>query len=355
MNCDFFYGVAVFYWPRYCFCMVKYRIILNIFDRTGVVMDEYRAGETNAVVLAGMCTALAVVLSVIGFYMPLISLVVFLLIPLPIAYLGMKEGTSWSIIVTAGIMILDSVFFGFISAAFLCAIFGVLGVILGICYRNKVSAAATLAAGAVVVLAALIGQAFAAMYILNVPPMIFGGEAMDSMEQQMMGQMAQLYSGELLTQAQENVKQMMDSIRKSIPAATLGAAFFYTWASMTLGKKIFTRLGIKDIPGMPSLERWELPRFFLGLYVLAFAMQYITNGNATLEMIQYNLGLACVLVFWLQGLAALWWMPRKYPFVRPLRWIIAVLSVIIGMVQMIVVLLGLSDMVLQYRKKRNYE
>lgn len=318
-------------------------------------MDEYRAGETNAVVLAGMCTALAVVLSVIGFYMPLVSLVVFLLIPLPIAYLGMKEGTSWSIIVTAGIMILDSVFFGFISAAFLCAIFGVLGVILGICYRNKVSAVATLAAGAVVVLAALIGQAFAAMYILNVPPMIFGGEAMASMEQQMMGQMAQLYSGELLTQAQENVKQMMDSIRKSIPAATLGAAFFYTWASMTLGKKIFTRLGIKDIPGMPSLERWELPRFFLGLYVLAFAMQYITNGNATLEMIQYNLGLACILVFWLQGLAALWWMPRKYPFVRPLRWIIAILSVIIGMVQMIVVLLGLSDMVLQYRKKRNYE
>lgn len=318
-------------------------------------MDEYRAGETNAVVLAGMCTALAVVLSVIGFYMPLISLVVFLLIPLPIAYLGMKEGTSWSIIVTAGIMILDSVFFGFISAAFLCAIFGVLGVILGICYRNKVSAAATLAAGAVVVLASWIGQAFAAMYILNMPPMIFGGEAMDTMEQQMMGQMAQLYSGELLTQAQENVKQMMDSIRKSIPAATLGAAFFYTWASMTLGKKIFTRLGIKDIPGMLSLERWELPRFFLGLYVLAFAMQYITNGNATLEMIQYNLGLACVLVFWLQGLAALWWMPRKYPFVRPLRWIIAILSVIIGMVQMIVVLLGLSDMVLQYRKKRNYE
>ena len=349
MGSQFFIGLV------YCFCMVKYRIILNIFDRTGVVMDEYRAGETNAVVLAGMCTALAVVLSVIGFYMPLISLVVFLLIPLPIAYLGMKEGDSWSIIVTAGIMILDSVFFGFISAAFLCAIFGVLGVVLGICCRNKVPAAATLAAGAVVVLASWIGQAFAAMYILNVPPMIFGGEAMDSMEQQMMAQMAQLYSGELLMQTQENVKQMIDDIRRSIPAITVSAAFFYTWASMMLGKKIFTRLGMKDIPGMPPLERWELPRFFLGLYVLAFAMQYITNRNATLEMIQYNLGLACVLVFWLQGLAALWWMPRKYPFVRPLRWIIAVLSVIIGMVQMIVVLLGLSDMVLQYRKKRNYE
>ena len=74
-------------------------------------MNEYRSGDTNAVVLAGMCTALAVVLSVIGFYMPLVSSVVFLLIPLPIAYLGMKEGVHWSVIVTAGVMILDSVFF----------------------------------------------------------------------------------------------------------------------------------------------------------------------------------------------------------------------------------------------------
>lgn len=232
MGSQFFIGRV------YCFCMVKYRIMLNIFNRTGVVMDEYRAGETSAVVLAVKCTALAVVLSVIGFYMPLISLVVFLLIPLPIAYLGMKEGDSWSIIVTAGIMILDSVFFGFISAAFLCAIFGVLGVVLGICCRNKVPAAATLAAGAVVVLASWIGQAFAAMYILNVPPMIFGGEAMDSMEQQMMAQMAQFYSGELLMQTQENVKQMIDDIRRSIPVITVSAAFFYTWASMMLGKKI---------------------------------------------------------------------------------------------------------------------
>ena len=48
--------------------------MLNIFNRTGVVMDEYRAGETSAVVLAVKCTALAVVLSVIGFYLSLIHI-----------------------------------------------------------------------------------------------------------------------------------------------------------------------------------------------------------------------------------------------------------------------------------------
>lgn len=55
-------------------------------------MGDFKAGSTNAVVLAGMCTALAVVLSMIGLYMPLFSTIVFLLIPLPIAYLGMREG-----------------------------------------------------------------------------------------------------------------------------------------------------------------------------------------------------------------------------------------------------------------------
>lgn len=41
-------------------------------------MGDFKAGSTNAVVLAGMCTALAVVLSMIGLYMPLFSTIVFL-------------------------------------------------------------------------------------------------------------------------------------------------------------------------------------------------------------------------------------------------------------------------------------
>ena len=119
-------------------------------------MGDFKAGSTNAVVLAGMCTALAVVLSMIGLYMPLFSTIVFLLIPLPIAYLGMREGIQWSVIVTSGILILDSVFFGIVSAAFLCAIFGILGIVMGICYKHKIAAWKALIAGAVVVLVSLI-------------------------------------------------------------------------------------------------------------------------------------------------------------------------------------------------------
>ncbi len=317
-------------------------------------MDEYKSGGANSVVLAGTCTALAVVLSVIGFYMPLVSSIVFLLIPLPIAYLGMKEGLHWSLIVTAGVMILDSVFFGIISAAFLCAIFGILGVVMGICYKNKVSAQVTLLTGAAAVLAALIGEAVAAMYVLNMPSVLFGG-ALDGMEAEMMAQMEQFYTGALLTEAQANVKEMMEIIRKSLPFAAVGAALFYSWASMTLGKMVFTRMGIKDIPVLPPLERWEFPRIFAVLYILANGLEYFMKGQETVAFVGYNLGLFCFFIFWLQGLATLWWAPRQYPFVKALRWPVAILSVFVGFVQTFIVLLGLSDMILSYRKKRNYQ
>lgn len=187
-------------------------------------------------------------------------------------------------------MILDSVFFGFISAAFLCAIFGVLGVVLGICYRNKVPAAATLAAGAVVVLASWIGQAFAAMYILNVPPMIFGGEAMDSMEQQIMAQMAQLYSGELLMQTQENVKQMIDDIRRSIPAITVSAAFFLYLGVHDAWEKDFYPSRHEGYPRNASLGTMGTAPFLSGTLCsgICHAVHHEWKCNARNDPVQFG-------------------------------------------------------------------
>ena len=158
-------------------------------------MGDFKAGSTNAVVLAGMCTALAVVLSMIGLYMPLFSTIVFLLIPLPIAYLGMREGIQWSVIVTSGILILDSVFFGIVSAAFLCAIFGILGIVMGICYKHKIAAWKALIAGAVVVLIALVAEGLAALYVLGISSPILGGEGFTQMEQSMNEMLPSFYSG----------------------------------------------------------------------------------------------------------------------------------------------------------------
>lgn len=318
-------------------------------------MNDRISGDNHAIVLAGMCTALVVVLSLLGFYMPLLSTVVFLLIPLPIAYLGMKEGIKWSIMVTTGVLVLDSTFFGVVSAAFVCAIFGLLGVTMGICYRYKVSAAKTLIAGAVVVLLALVAEGIATLYLLGLPSLVFGSEGLAQVKDSMMEALPSFYSGEALDQAKEKVDFLMDAMEKSVPYTLVAVSVFYSWASMTLGSHVFKKMGITDIPHLPPFERWEFPKGTLALYLLVLAAQYFFKDQEQVSYVAYNLGTLCVSIFWLQGLSVVWWMPHRYPFMKPLRLFIMILSAFIGAIQMFVVFLGIADMAASYREKRNYQ
>lgn len=318
-------------------------------------MNDRISGENHAIVLAGMCTALVVVLSLLGFYMPLLSTVVFLLIPLPIAYLGMKEGIKWSIVVTTGVLVLDSTFFGVVSAAFVCAIFGLLGVTMGICYRYKVSAAKTLIAGAVVVLLALVAEGIATLYLLGLPSLVFGSEGLAQVKDSMMEALPSFYSGEALDQAKEKVDFLVDAMEKSVPYTLVAVSVFYSWASMTLGSHVFKKMGITDIPHLPPFERWEFPKGTLALYLLVLAAQYFFKDQEQVSYVAYNLGTLCVSIFWLQGLSVVWWMPHRYPFMKPLRLFIMILSAFIGAIQMFVVFLGIADMAASYREKRNYK
>ena len=314
-------------------------------------MNNTISGNNHAVVLAGMCTALAVVLSLIGLYMPLLSTVVFLLIPLPIAYLGMKEGVKWSVVVTIGILILDSSFFGIVSAAFLCAIFGVLGVVMGVCYRLKVSATKTLIAASIVVLWALLAEAAATLYLLGLPTLLFGGEGMSELKEAMMSSLPSFYSGEALSQAQEKVEMLITAMEKSVPFTIIAVAVFYSWASMTLGAFVFRKMGITDIPHLPPFEKWYFPKPVVYVYIAVLASEFFLKDNGTISYIIYNFGVACTFIFWLQGISTVWWLPHKYPFIRPLRVIIIFLSVFVAIIQMVVVFLGLADMATEYRKR----
>ena len=124
---------------------------------------------------------------------------------------------------------------------------------------------------------------------------------------------------------------------------------------MTLGAHVFKKMGITDIPHLPPFERWEFPKGTLALYLLVLAAQYFFKDQEQVSYVAYNLGTLCVSIFWLQGLSVVWWMPHRYPFMKPLRLFIMILSAFIGAIQMFVVFLGIADMAASYRKKRNYQ
>jgi hypothetical protein len=318
-------------------------------------MKTFRPGETNSVVAAGMGTAIAVVLSMLGLYIPVFSTIIFLLIPLPIAYIGYTHGTRWSVIVTAGTLILDSVFFGVFSGAFVCAIFACLGTVLGFCYRKQIRPAVTLFAGALAVLCAFALQILFGVLVLGVDTSLLDGSFFEAIRQSTEEILPQFYSGDTLAAAQESMNLTYEMLKKSVIFIAATVCVIYSWAAMVLSKHIFGRLGLKDIPGLPALSRWELPIWSVYLYLVFFGLGMVFTEDETVNMVLYNLQLMCNFVFWLQGMSFAWWLPVRFPIFQTLRWVLVIGSLFLPFMQSILVVMGLFDLLFHYRQKRNYQ
>lgn len=297
-------------------------------------MNQFKAGDTNAVVLAGMCTALAVVLSMVGFYVPGISLLALLSLPLPIAYMGIREGVKWAVIATSGIMILDSAFFGITTAFFLVVMFGFAGIAMAYCYQKRASALRTFGTIVVVMFFAMLLNLLGTVVMMGMP-------------------WDQVY-GSTLDQVNQQTEEMIKTIRKMIPAAMVMAPMVLAWAVMQIEKVVFRRLGLTDFPQFPPLERWHFPRWVLLLLLLPVGTQYMPLTEQVKDL-AYNVGAVCYFVLWIQGIATLWWLPHIYPVVKRLRLLIVIISIWIPLLQLFTVYLGVADMALNYRKKRGYE
>ena len=69
------------------------------------------------------------------------------------------------------------------------------------------------------------------------------------------------------------------------------------------------------------------------LYLVVLGCQYFFKDQEQVSYVAYNLGTLCVTIFWLQGLAVVWWLPHRYPMMKPLRLFIMILSAFIGFVR----------------------
>ncbi len=318
-------------------------------------MKPAQSGSTNAVVAAGMSTAVAVVLSMLGLYLPIFSTVIFLLIPLPIAYIGVIHGARWAILVTAGTLILDSVFFGVFSGAVVCAIFAVLGTALGICYRRRARPAATLFAGAAAVFAAFALQILFGVLVLGVDLSVLNGEFLESVRQSTEELLPQFYSGEALEAARAGMDETYEILRKSMAFIAITVCIIYSWAAMTLSHYIFSRLGLKDIPSLPPLSRWELPVATVYAYLAFVGAGYIISDDEVLTSLLYNLQMMCNFVFLLQGISFVWWLPVRFPIFSTLRWFLVIGAFFLPFLQSLIVVMGLFDLLFHYRQRRNYQ
>lgn len=325
---------------------------LFAIDRSG------RDRRTSALVTAGMAAALATVLSIIGLYLPVFSVVVLLLIPIPIAYLAVTQKFGWSVMVSFVVMLIDSMFFGVLSGAFACSTFCFLGLVLGYCYRQDYSAGKTLLLGSLAAFLTVILQLVAASLLMGMDTSFLYGNITPDMQQEMDSILSSFYSGDALNMAKEQSQHIMKTVLRALPFSFFLASVFDAWASMMLAKKVFHHLGAHWVPGFPPFEKWKFSPVIVYGYFVLIAIRFVMEGvfhywPGLADTIMLNLSIAAMWFMWVAGLSVVWWSYHKKPSFKSFRWPVLILSLFIPLLQYGVAALGAWDMLTGYREKQN--
>lgn len=327
-------------------------------------MKEFHPGQANAVVMAGMGTAVAVVLSMLGTIMPPFAGIVSFMVPIPIISIALLTGAQWAVIACIGTLVLDAIFFGVGSTGFLSGTFTFLGVIFGICYRRRLPALATLGIGAVGMAVAIAFHGWLLFQLMGIDYYALVATYVDTLQEQTFNVLPQMASSDKIPQLQEELQVMFDSMRKVFLTGIVLAIVCLSWITMTFSKFVFNRIGIKGIPHLPDFSRWEMPTFLAYIFIIAFALSYVHEqgylGNfddhGWVEVVKINVFALCEFFFFIQGASVIWWMPVRYPSFKTYRWLIyAAVLFMPNLMTMALVEVGLFDMLFQYRKRHNYQ
>lgn len=313
-----------------------------------------RQSRAGTLVTASMCTAIAVVFSVIGLYIPVFSTLVFLIVPIPIAYMCLVGNMKWGVTVCVAVLLLDSLLFGVMSGAFASSVFCLLGLTLGYGYRKKYSAATILALGTLVSAAVFGAQVFFASAFMGFDPSLFAGKVTPDMQQQMDSMLSAVYSGKELEAARVQSGPMLEMVIRAIPFSLFLVSLFEAWAPMLLCRIIFRRLGIYDIPYFQPFREWQIPvaviYIYIGVVVLKLALQGLGIISVMWDTMILNVSLVCMWMLWLQGISFLWWCREYKPKWGSWRWPVLIASFLIPLVNYAVAGLGAWDMLTGYRK-----
>lgn len=314
-----------------------------------------RTFSARALTESGMTVGIAVILSLIGVYVPLLSTVALLAWPAPIAFLGVRHGIRWSSMAVAATMAILMMTIGPVLASGIGLLFGSMGIALGEGYRRRWSAGRLMLVTMTVFLFGFGMQFFLSLYVMGVNIFELYQQTMAQATNQAFHTLDSMgYNSVELAQAKEAYLAQQAQIKQLMPFVVVSAGVVMAYLNILISRAVLRRLRV-DIPPFPPVAEWEMPRSVLYLYVAAILIGYFgAEWGGSAEIVTTNIKVGCMYLLWVQGIAVLFWWVRRFPQWKWLRWVGLVLSVFVPMVMAMMFFAGLIDMAINYRMRRDY-
>jgi uncharacterized protein YybS (DUF2232 family) len=314
--------------------------------------------STKAMVEAGLTSTIMVAVFLLTVNLPMFSGLSLFILPIPVAVLCVRHNYS----AAAGAVFVSAVLIGMlyspVSAITSSAIFGGTGLTLGYCIKTGKEVWATIAMLAAAAAAAiLIDMAVVITVVYNTGFTEFVNQNIQVIKESMQ-QYYEYYkqSGASESQLQQLQQSMeiftVDYIMQLLPVSLAACAFGFAFICYSATRSIMKKLRYEIKPVPPVSEIYINNR--VGTFILIFAVigaLMSKNGVAGGQDIAGASMLLAQLVFTVDGVTlAAYYLRRRFNMTKMITFVVILLTVSSPAFALAYVVMGLTDMILDFRK-----
>ncbi|WP_066071962.1 YybS family protein [Neobacillus soli] len=307
--------------------------------------------NVNKLTEGAILLAVLAALIFITIYVPVIGSILNLALPLPFIMFAAKNNVK-----NISAFFLAGIFISFIAGSFigigLMLIYGAAGVVIGyLLQKNKsrtaifISSSLTYMAGFVIFYIVVV--AFLKMDIIHEFTLMLNESFKSS--QVLLKAMG---NEEQLKQLQAQNAALIKTIETLAPSALIMASFFATFLTQWICFPIAKRFGVKVEP-WGNIRNMILPRSLLWYYLIVIVANMLFHPQEGTYIYTALINLKSILEMFLivQGLSFLFYIFHQRSVSKGLRAFIVILAFIIPIFRTIILILGITDMGFEFRKR----
>lgn len=297
--------------------------------------------QVRAMVEGARMVSVTVLLAMFSMILPGLGSILIYLIPTPIALCVVRHDLRLGILasMTAGLTV--AIIGSPLQSCLIVIGFGMLGIAIGESIRANFSLTQTLAYGTFVAL-------LSKVLLAGVVWMLMGQEVSELFNT-VFDQGRELFATVGAPYGLE-FDEVINMAIFVIPGLVIGSSLLESVVNYSLVATVLKKLGVK-VKALPPFSLWKFsPRLVYG-YVIGL-MLIIMNSyypSTVFSLIGLNLIVVMSQVFFVQGLSLGWFVADQYKLHKGLRWVLAILGVVLGVFS-VIVFVGVFDSLINIRR-----
>ncbi|EHM10269.1 putative membrane protein [Thermanaerovibrio velox DSM 12556] len=309
----------------------------------------------RSLVESALLSALGAALFLASNFIPVAGAFITLLCPAPLVILGLRHSLKNAVLGMSVASLVSVLFLGVQGGLFFFLGFGVLGIGLGALAKGNRRGLEILFYGILISLVSKLALVAVMVKLTGVNPFSLGDPA--QMEE-IVDRVFRFYAShgmdrKSLEQVKAQLMQTFRMLPDMFPALITMASALDTYLSYTVTRVVARRVSMGALPPLPEFSRWRFPRSVLWAFLFSVVLSVAagSEGGGVLAQGALNLRIILQMLFFLQGVAVIWYFLRRRGISRGLRFLLVALLVLVPLLSGGAIMVGLLDIWWDFRTR----